>query len=219
MEPIVAYIRTRKKLLKVVRYFLHWTSIFGIDVSKLFALRGLPAVVKEYLILKRQNADTGSKWNLKFTMPCIHDRYEQSAAVSGHYFHQDLLVARRIFRRQPDNHVDVASRIDGFVAHVAAFRGIEGHLRGFDSLYRILKPGGILYLSFPIGTERIDFNAHRVFAVKTVLEWAKDRFEIVGFSYVDDEGDLHENMTLDATAISSDFNLYYGCGIFELKKI
>src|SRR6266568_5609133 len=275
MEPIVAYIRTRKKLLKVVRYFLHWTSIFGIDVSKLFALRGLPAVMKEYLILKRQNADTGSKWNLKFTMPCIHDRYEQSAAVSGHYFHQDLLVARRIFRRQPDNHVDVASRIDGFVAHVAAFRGIEvldirpqtakvpgitfrqcdfmnlpedlenycdsvsclhalehfglgrygdsldidGHLRGFDSLYRILKPGGILYLSFPIGTERIDFNAHRVFAVKTVLEWAKDRFEIVGFSYVDDEGDLHENMTLDATAISSDFNLYYGCGIFELKKI
>jgi Caenorhabditis protein of unknown function, DUF268 len=36
-----------------------------------------------------------------------------------------LLVARRIFERRPRRHADVGSRIDGFVAHVAAFRHID----------------------------------------------------------------------------------------------
>jgi hypothetical protein len=45
--------------------------------------------------------------------------------MSGHYFHQDLVVAQKIFEAQPRRHVDVGSRIDGFVAHVATFRPIE----------------------------------------------------------------------------------------------
>ena len=34
-------------------------------------------------------------------------------------------MARRIHERQPERHVDIGSRVDGFVAHVAAFRPIE----------------------------------------------------------------------------------------------
>lgn len=50
----------------------------------------------------------------------------QGAGVaSGQYFHQDLLVAERIRRANPVRHIDVGSRIDGFVAHVATFREIE----------------------------------------------------------------------------------------------
>jgi hypothetical protein len=45
--------------------------------------------------------------------------------MSGHYFHQDLVVAQKIFEAQSRRHVDVGSRIDGFVAHVATFRPIE----------------------------------------------------------------------------------------------
>lgn len=45
--------------------------------------------------------------------------------AKGHYFHQDLLVAGYIFKNNPPRHVDVGSRIDGFVAHVASFRQIE----------------------------------------------------------------------------------------------
>lgn len=50
----------------------------------------------------------------------------QSAAgiMRGHYFHQDLVVAQDIFRRNPRRHIDVGSRLDGFVAHVASFREI-----------------------------------------------------------------------------------------------
>jgi len=53
------------------------------------------------------------------------DRHGAAGEARGHYFHQDLLVAGEIFRRNPRRHIDVGSRIDGFVAHVASFRAIE----------------------------------------------------------------------------------------------
>lgn len=57
--------------------------------------------------------------------PVYSDYREQAGSATGHYFHQDLLVAGYIGRRNPVRHIDVGSRIDGFVAHVAAFRLIE----------------------------------------------------------------------------------------------
>jgi hypothetical protein len=40
------------------------------------------------------------------------------------YFYQDLFIANRIFKNNPKKHIDIGSRIDGFVAHVASFRKI-----------------------------------------------------------------------------------------------
>ena len=57
--------------------------------------------------------------------PLLTDYDDAAGTASGHYFHQDLLVASFIHARNPRRHVDVGSRIDGFVAHVAAFRTIE----------------------------------------------------------------------------------------------
>lgn len=57
--------------------------------------------------------------------PILTDFTDQAGVMSGHYFHQDLVVAQKIFEAQPRRHVDVGSRIDGFVAHVATFRPIE----------------------------------------------------------------------------------------------
>jgi len=52
--------------------------------------------------------------------------YSDTAGVAkGHYFHQDLLVAKLIHEHAPKRHIDIASRVDGFVAHVASFREIE----------------------------------------------------------------------------------------------
>jgi hypothetical protein len=50
---------------------------------------------------------------------------DEGGVASGHYFHQDLVVARDIYLSNPRRHIDVGSRVDGFVAHVAAFREIE----------------------------------------------------------------------------------------------
>jgi len=55
----------------------------------------------------------------------ISDWDEQAGNANGHYFHQDLLVASLIHAHNPKRHIDIGSRIDGFVAHVAAFRKIE----------------------------------------------------------------------------------------------
>lgn len=55
----------------------------------------------------------------------LRDFDDVAGVTTGHYFHQDLLVASFISRKEPSRHIDVGSRIDGFVAHVAAFREIE----------------------------------------------------------------------------------------------
>lgn len=58
-------------------------------------------------------------------MPCLHDRRDQAGSASGEYFWQDLIVARMVFEMAPKRHVDIGSRVDGFVAHIASFRDIE----------------------------------------------------------------------------------------------
>ena len=57
--------------------------------------------------------------------PILRDFYDQAGNARGHYFHQDLLVAKYVHDMKPRRHLDVGSRIDGFVAHVASFRRIE----------------------------------------------------------------------------------------------
>lgn len=58
-------------------------------------------------------------------MPCLNDWYEEGGATKSEYFWQDLLVARKIFEAKPTTHVDIGSRVDGFVSHVASFREVE----------------------------------------------------------------------------------------------
>lgn len=83
------------------------------------ALKGIPRFVTELIRFRQQYE------GLLEIQPCLHDRGDQAGSVLGEYFWQDLLVAQQIFRRNPSKHVDVGSRVDGFVAHVAAFRDLE----------------------------------------------------------------------------------------------
>lgn len=57
--------------------------------------------------------------------PCLADADEPAGSALGHYFHQDLWAARHVFAHAPRRHIDVGSRFDGFVAHVATFRPVE----------------------------------------------------------------------------------------------
>lgn len=93
---------------------------FGLD-PRLFlrSLRGLPAYLSDWRLFRKGYSGTLT------LVPCLHDRYEEGGATKSEYFWQDLLVARWIHADQPVRHVDVGSRVDGFVAHVASFREIE----------------------------------------------------------------------------------------------
>lgn len=206
--------------------------------------------------------------------PIYSDYKEQAGSATGHYFHQDLLVASYIGKSNPVRHIDIGSRVDGFVAHVASFRPIEvidvrelsdtghdnirfkrmdlmnpervepaicdslsclhaiehfglgrygdpvnpqGHLMGFGNLLKMLKPGGTLYISFPIShTDQVHFNAHRVFKPDSILRWqAEVPIELTSFSFVDDAGNLHKEVPL--SAVPSD--IQYGCGIYTFRKL
>ena len=78
--------------------------------------------IVDYFAIKKQSND--GNFPLYF-YPILDDKYKQSGTAKGHYFHQDLLVARRIYINIPNKHVDIGSRIDGFVGHVATFMSIE----------------------------------------------------------------------------------------------
>ncbi|ESP62750.1 hypothetical protein SMITH_554 [Smithella sp. ME-1] len=235
----------------------------------------MPAFLQEYREFKKQALHKNNDFPLDKFYPCVEDRNQESGIASGHYFHQDLLVASKIFKNNPVNHVDIGSRIDGFVAHVASFREIEvfdirnltiqpdnisfkqidlmdeglnmfgycdslsclhalehfglgrygekidyqGHLKGWNNMYNILKKKGKLYFSVPIGKQRIEFNAHRVFSLPYLLNMINDYYQIDSFSYVNDAGNLIKNADLNNQSINNNFSCNYGCGIFELTKI
>ncbi|WP_243371793.1 DUF268 domain-containing protein [Geotalea sp. SG265] len=261
---------------RILRSVYALSVLFGIDPLKtIMSISGLPAYFRDLKRLINQRKVAAKEFRFGKPYLCLGDRFTDSGSAGGHYFHQDLLVARRIYLNNPHRHVDIGSRIDGFVAHVAAYRVIEvidirplsskiqnvifkqadfsfpiqenlygycdslsclhaiehfglgrygdpvnynGYIQGLDNLYRMLQKGGKLYLSVPIGLQRIEFNAHRVFSVGYLLECLNVKYRIDNFSFVDDNGDLHENIPISDEDIRCNFGCVYGCGIFELTK-
>lgn len=76
----------------------------------------------------------------------------------------------------------------------------------------------MLYLAVPIGPHRIEFNAHRVFGVPDLIRMVSERFTIRRFSYVDDRGELHNDVALTSDDSERHFGCHLGLGILELSK-
>lgn len=237
------------------------------------SFRGMWFYFHDYHKIKKQKG-LDSKFYFGRKYPIVKDRFSQSGVMSGHYFHQDLFVARKILTNNPSRHLDIGSRTDGFVAHVAVFRNIEimdireqkskvkniifrkadlmqlpedminafdsvsslhaiehfglgrygdpvdyfGYIKAIDNITRILQAGGKFYFSVPIGSQRIEFNAHRVFSVQYLLDLFSEKFRLNSFSYVNDKGDFFEEVELTKSETDRNFGCHYGCGIFELTK-
>jgi len=104
--------------IKRVYWLLH--TQLGIDPRTM--LRSLRGVFRYIPDLFRFRSKYTGPLEL---MPCLNDWHEEGGATKSEYFWQDLLVARNIFEANPATHVDIGSRVDGFVSHVASFREIE----------------------------------------------------------------------------------------------
>lgn len=234
-------------------------------------------IYKENLAqLKAQMERSKHQFAFGRAYPCLKDRFDQSGTAKGHYFHQDLYVAQKIHINSPVRHIDIGSRVDGFIAHVASFREIEvldvrpldidipnikfhqldimspldenfvestdslsslhalehfglgrygdpvnydGYLVAFDNLSNMLKQCGKFYLSVPIGPERIEFDAHRVFSIDYLVEIVSKKFHIDTFSYVDDKGNLNRHVPWNSEEAKANYGCHYGCGILELTKL
>jgi len=244
-------------------------SLTGFNPVKLFyGIRGILPFLADARRYSRMSPRPSMRIQWRFLFPIFDERFEAAGSARGQYFHQDLWAARLIYKRSPQDHIDIGSRIDGFIAHLLTFRSVTiidirdmphlvsglsfvrddaTKLSGFgdnsidslsslhvaehfglgrysdpvdpeatflfmQSLQRVLRPGGRLYFSVPIGRERVEFNAHRIFDVKTILS-TFGGLELVSFSYIGDDGDLYEGASPDSVP---PMNL--GCGLFEFTK-
>lgn len=250
------------------------TNQFGFDPLRFIrSLRGLPVFVKDWLLFRKTY-----QGKLTF-LPCLHDRYEEGGTTKSEYFWQDLVVARWIYENNPEKHVDIGSRVDGFVAHVASFREIEvfdvrpitsqipgvvfrqadlmsvdslpnsrgggycdslsclhalehfglgrygdrvnpqGYRLGLQNMIGLLKPGGVFYLSTPVGNERVEFNANWVFDPRRILRIATENgLRLDRLTVFSRESGIREidpqEVAFDELVVAN-----YNLGIFTFRKI
>lgn len=269
----MAITRYYSTLMKTFLIKLHWFlgTQLGLDPRNFFnAFRGLPRYIVSLYFFKKNYAG-------KLTLlPCLHDWYSEAGTIQNEYFVQDLFVARMIYMANPEKHVDIGSRLDGFVAHVASFREVEvfdirpltakisgitfqqsdlmspdfgyleycdslsclhaiehfglgrygdpinplGYERGLTNMALLLKPGGSLYLATPIGVERVEFNANRIFDPLTIKSCAeKNGLELSKLFTISQNGvaiEVDDNSDSLSSLSLEDYNL----GIFVfIKKI
>lgn len=256
----------------MIKKIINFAILIGINPIQIWQhIKYFPSFFKDYIVMKRQIKGQEVKLCIS---PILTDKFAKGGVAKGHYFHQDLYVAKKIFQKNPVKHIDIGSRVDGFIAHLATFRevviidireisseveniefqqldmmnvnhenyeicdsisclhalehfglgrygdpiDIDGHVKGFQNIAKLLKPGGTFYFSTPIGPERIEFNNQRVFDLTTILNLYENEFDLLSFSYVDDHGDLQKDIQLTQERIVENCGCNYGCGIFELKK-
>lgn len=262
-----------KSTLRKINSKLLYLGFNGMKFLNNINPKNLVWFYKDLRKLKKQKG-TDDTFRFGRMHPILVEKNKEGGTMKGHYFHQDLYVAQLIYMSNPKRHIDIASRTDGFVAHVASFREIElidireiktkikniifrkadliklptdlinscdsisslhaiehfglgrygdpidyfGHLKALNNITQILKKNGNFYFSVPIGSQRIEFNAHRVLSLKYLINILSQKFIIHSFSYVDDKGDFYEDVKLSEKNIDSNFGCNFGCGIFNLIK-
>ena len=100
-----------------------WLSNFFVDPIHLWAnYRAFPVFVRNFARYKKLNRDNPSfsvqEASWYFT---TYDLFLPAGSIRNHYFFQDLWAAGEIYSRKIEKHVDVGSRLDGFVAHLLPF--------------------------------------------------------------------------------------------------
>lgn len=272
MFIIIKFKNICKYLLKLIKVII---ANYGVNIKK-------PLNISYYLILyflnlfqyrkiyKKSSSKFVKKFPIKFgsLIPIVSDVDAESGSASGVYFFQDIWAANKIYEDRPGTHVDIGSRIDGFVSHLLVFMPVKvidirplvsnhpnltflqsdatnlsdiednsiislstlhaaehfglgrygdiinpnGTFVFIENLIRVLKPGGKLYFSVPIGNEKLIFNANRVFSPYTIIEAFK-KLRLLEFSAIEKKGKLIENASMEKWIENN-----YCCGLFVFLK-
>lgn len=214
--------------------------------------RGAMRYVRDRRAFRSMEGASRVRWGKE--LPMFEEMHE-AAGSAGAYFFQDQIAARWVYEGKPVRHVDIGSRIDGFIGHLTVFREVEvmdlrpmpvaiprvhfhqfdlmreipaewveatdslsclhtiehfglgrygdqldpdGHLKGLIQLKRMVASGGRLILSTPVGHERVEFNAHRVFSPATMLSWFSEGWIIEKSAVIDDALCVSESVGVEA---------------------
>ena len=260
-----------RNFLKLIHFVL--SQQFGLDLIRVF--RGVcntPSFIIEAVKFK-------IKFSGKFCLkPCLHDKSDSGGDIRGEYFWQDLIVAQMVFKNSPERHLDIGSRIDGFVAHVASFRvidvcdirplpqsipnvnfrrmdlmevarerpshqmrygsvsclhviehfglgrygdhlDVDGFRRGIAGLSNLLMDNGKLYLSTPLGRERVEFNANWVFDPQTIISELNDNgLEVENLFLFDGSAKFTPVDLLEEACLQKIRSNEYNLGLFICSK-
>lgn len=263
----------KKIRLELMKYMYLYFGVY-VTVHGSFSLLKYFRLKKELKVLKRQAYQSPDLFPVTKLQAHYEDKNDNAGTLGFHYFFQDLHVAQLIYRNNPERHIDIGSRIGGFVAHVASFREIEvydirplekniknikfkqgdlmkldqndrectdsisclhaiehfglgrygdpicfdGYLSAFSNIHKMLKPGGKFYFSVPMGKQRVEFHAHRIFSLKYLTEMILPYYTIDSFSYIDDRNEFHENIAVSEEMMENNCNCRFGCAVFELTK-
>ena len=250
---------------------IKWILInqFGINPKKFLRAFGN---IPRYL---RDKSEFKKKYTGKLAMaPCLSDWHESAGDTESEYFVQDLFVAQLVNKAAPIKHVDIGSRIDGFVAHIATFRTIEifdirtissqitnvhfqqwdimnvnpsldnytdslsclhslehfglgrygdpinptGYIDAVKNMAAMLNQNGTFYLSVPLGMERVEFNALRVFGISTIIQLGKEIGLKMDRFYTLQDGSVEDHPVVDNSIIEKINQQKYILGIFIFIK-
>lgn len=245
-------------------------KLYGLDLQRLSAsVQGVRRYVRDlrkYRTLQEQGGN-GLAIEWRKLRPFLADSRNDAGSFDAEYLYQDWWVAQQVFLNRPSRHVDIGSRLDGFVSHLLVFCDVDyvdirpttldisqfsavtgdarnlhyasgsveslsclhviehvglgrygdpidpdGHWRVAAEICRVVAPGGVAYISSPIGRERVEFNGQRVLSPKTILEMFQD-LTLTCFSVIDDAGRFHEEADPDEYLTARD-----ACGIFVLVR-
>ena len=250
----------------LLRRVIRFLRELGLDIPQFVgAMRGVPRFISTYvnwMVLNKR---------LQFNVaPALQDFFDGSGNSNGHYFWQDLICAQWINSEKPEKHLDLGSRIDGFIAHLLTFMDVEvldirpqvadiprlstkvinaqdgldpfyerytsasslhslehfglgrygdpldvnGHEKGLESLSSTVVVGGTLYISFPIGKPKVEFNSQRVLHPNWPQQVLR-KFELIDFVLIPWSGPPQYGL------LPEDVNLEIQgqCGLYKFKRI
>lgn len=89
-------------------------------------------------------------------------------------------------------------------------------IKGLKAMQRIVSPGGVLYISVPVGARnKLCFNAHRIFEIHEFVK-ILNQMKLYEFSYIND----YEIKDVSMDEFDSfKLNVDYACGMYVFKKI
>lgn len=87
-----------------------------------------------------------------------------------------------------------------------------GTEKACKELARVLKKGGNLYFSLPVGREKVCFNAHRIHSVKTILSYFAE-LTLVDLAGINTDGSFVRSANLTQFD-----DAHYSTGLFHFRK-